>query len=258
MRVKDLDAFSRQLTTPNFRLSAVSQLHPEKALPFSACLYRSSELDKLTKEEWLLLQHALAIECHIDLKSDEEHRQPSYFNRVEQPGWCYWHFPLSDPESRIRALKKPSYVDYANYYYGLLDNNRALLARLIERIAHSPYERFIISCYAGKDRTGVVIFLLLNLLNVNSESIYSDYELTADYLLPRYHYFQKNWQKRQISSEQYCHRLRVNRCTLQLLEQKLNKEEGGINAYWQTLGIDSATRFALGKKFSCYQAEVIR
>jgi protein tyrosine/serine phosphatase len=53
-------------------------------------------------------------------------------------------------------------------------------------IARAPEGGVLVHCHAGKDRTGVVVALLLALAGVPAETIAADYALSERYLQPLY------------------------------------------------------------------------
>eukprot|EP00756_Hemistasia_phaeocysticola_P043703 Hpha_TRINITY_DN17280_c0_g1::TRINITY_DN17280_c0_g1_i1::g.17807::m.17807 len=66
----------------------------------------------------------------------------------------------------------------------LLDVGKASIARALRAIAAPGGVPVILHCTSGKDRTGLVVMLLLSFLGVDEEEIVSDYALTEK-MLPR-------------------------------------------------------------------------
>jgi len=65
-----------------------------------------------------------------------------------------------------------------------LDRNRPGIAAAVAAIADAAPGGVLVHCHAGKDRTGVVIALLLSLVGVSDEDIADDYARTAVNLEP--------------------------------------------------------------------------
>jgi protein tyrosine/serine phosphatase len=65
-----------------------------------------------------------------------------------------------------------------------LDLNRPGIAAAVTAIADAPPGGVLIHCHAGKDRTGIVVALVLALLDVADSDIADDYALTAATLTP--------------------------------------------------------------------------
>jgi protein-tyrosine phosphatase len=66
----------------------------------------------------------------------------------------------------------------------MLSQVREPLLRVFELLAAEPQEAVLFHCAAGKDRTGVVAALLLELAGVAHEVIVADYAMTAACLAP--------------------------------------------------------------------------
>ena len=60
-----------------------------------------------------------------------------------------------------------------------LEDNKAGIGAIVKAVAAAVPGGVLIHCYAGKDRTGMSVALLLSLAGVSDEDIADDYELTA-------------------------------------------------------------------------------
>ncbi|MGP0030290.1 MAG: tyrosine-protein phosphatase [Acidimicrobiales bacterium] len=69
-------------------------------------------------------------------------------------------------------------------YVGLIDHAAVQIGELFTALCDDDGLPAVIHCHAGKDRTGVVVALLLDALGVERDTILDDYELTARYRLP--------------------------------------------------------------------------
>jgi protein-tyrosine phosphatase len=56
----------------------------------------------------------------------------------------------------------------------------------VRRSARAPEGGVLIHCHAGKDRTGIVVALLLSLVGVPDDAIAADYALSYPNLIPVY------------------------------------------------------------------------
>ncbi|MGL5406233.1 MAG: tyrosine-protein phosphatase [Propionibacteriaceae bacterium] len=77
----------------------------------------------------------------------------------------------------------------AGIYVDMLEQGSASFVRVISAIAEAPDGAVLVHCTAGKDRTGLVMALLLGLLGVSDEDIVDDYAMTRENLAP----FQEEW-----------------------------------------------------------------
>jgi protein-tyrosine phosphatase len=63
-------------------------------------------------------------------------------------------------------------------YQRILDKNGEALGEMLSRLADPDARPALIHCAIGKDRTGVIVALLLALLGVPDETIVADYTLS--------------------------------------------------------------------------------
>ncbi len=71
-------------------------------------------------------------------------------------------------------------------YCAFLDRHPELFAAVLAAIAEAPPGPVVVHCAAGKDRTGLVIALALELAGVPDDEIATDYAVTAERLKTRY------------------------------------------------------------------------
>ncbi|MFF1817563.1 HAD-IA family hydrolase [Kribbella sp. NPDC058245] len=110
----------------------------------------------------------------LDLRSDWELKQPHPFE--DDP--AYRRVPWIDPaaEALRDAAAEPNLVDV---YRNSLSRNAANIARIFQAIADAPADRpVIVHCRAGKDRTGLTVALLLELVGVPRDVIAADYAIS--------------------------------------------------------------------------------
>lgn len=93
---------------------------------------------------------------------------------------AYVHASYLDPEilrdaelSRIRVR-----LPLAATYNRLLDTSLPFVAASVRAVLEAPDGPVVVHCYSGKDRTGVLVALLLDLAGVPREDIATDYALT--------------------------------------------------------------------------------
>src|SRR5919108_83674 len=72
------------------------------------------------------------------------------------------------------------------FYCAVLDIFRARVGAVVRAVAEAPEGGVLVHCFAGKDRTGIVVALALALTGVPRETIAADYALSDSYLQPLY------------------------------------------------------------------------
>ena len=154
-------------------------------------LVRSDLPVRLTeKGRQALVDHGVRL--IIDLRFNDEvvvdWDQYPFKGESGEPGPAYRHSPFHewgeegpDPE---RVARYRSAQTRAELIQLDLDLNRDGIARAVAAIADAPAGAVLVHCHAGKDRTGIVVALILSLLGVSDEDIADDYALTAQNIEP--------------------------------------------------------------------------
>lgn len=76
------------------------------------------------------------------------------------------------------------YVPPPETYAPMLDRNGARIAQAFRAVADAPPGLVIVHCTVGRDRTGVLIALLLQVAGVDAEAIAADYAVSASGTTP--------------------------------------------------------------------------
>jgi protein-tyrosine phosphatase len=124
----------------------------------------------------------LGLSAVIDLRSGEElERAPHPL--CGRPGFAYYPVPLLDGVNS-RPGGPPQIQSLPVMYKSLLSDSGALIGRVFQIFHEREGRGLVFHCTAGKDRTGVIAALLLNLCGVSDEDIIADYALTYDLMRP--------------------------------------------------------------------------
>jgi protein-tyrosine phosphatase len=140
-------------------------------------VYRSGALHALTDEDRIVLR-ALGVRTTFDLRTHDE--------RSAEPTAAPFLHPVHAPLSSGRGLGEGTdHHDGAavlrDLYSGLLTEGAGTIGAILLTIAHGSSAAAVIHCSAGKDRTGVVIAVLLLALGVEEQAVLDDYELTSQF-----------------------------------------------------------------------------
>ncbi len=145
-------------------------------------VFRAGTLAQLQPDDHAILR-PLRLRTVFDLRSQAEvARHP---DRLPQPAPAYRHVPLVSYDgsiSRLQTLRRYRHqmaqVLLYVYTHVVLEENARLVGDVLRALADPANCPALIHCAAGKDRTGVVIALLLALLGVPEETIVAEYTLS--------------------------------------------------------------------------------
>jgi protein-tyrosine phosphatase len=207
---------------------------PRGATPLRA-LVRTDDLRRLTTSGRDALL-AYGVATIVDVRAPRELRAAPNPLR-DHPG--YRPLPFMDDGS----VGAPSrYGTAAENYLEWLDTFGAGIAAILRGVADAPPGGVLVHCAAGKDRTGIVIALLLSIAGVEREAIAADYALSA-------------WWNENVDDEaeialspDAAERLRDRRIyyprpeNMTAMLAGIDERHGGVDAYLGTIGVPEDAR----------------
>jgi protein-tyrosine phosphatase len=141
-------------------------------------LVRTESLYYLDEEGQRALDRSLSPRLVLDLRMPEEHVHGGYtLNHGAARVRSVPMQPLAALTPEQVAAGQPT--NLIDDYLGQLEANVDALATALDLIAHGGHHPVVVHCTSGKDRTGVVVALVLSLLDVPDDQIADDYALTA-------------------------------------------------------------------------------
>lgn len=145
----------------------------------TGALVRSANLDRLAPAGWRMLREH-GIRTVVDLRDDDE--------QADAPddavtGVTTLRVPLDgdhrlDPE--FWAVHGPELSCTPLYYRPFLDRMPQRAAAAVAAVADAVPGGVLVHCVGGRDRTGMVVTLLLSLVGVDAATIAADHELSAE------------------------------------------------------------------------------
>lgn len=141
-------------------------------------LFRSDTLQAATAEDLARLVNVYGIKVVVDLRLAREAAEEGRGTLLDETSVCYINSPLgmAQPEG------PPSEI-LTSLYLRCLEPE-STLPRAVEVVATMAGRPTVIHCAAGKDRTGLVVALVLRLLGVPDDVIVEDYMASGPNMAP--------------------------------------------------------------------------
>jgi protein-tyrosine phosphatase len=210
-------------------------------------LFRSDSLHELTAEDVDLLRE-MGLRTVVDLRTERElHRTgrgPLGPERV-----AYHHLQVVREAVRgdggtdgaaageSVAAPAPAGDDLSARYLWYLDVGRDALVEALTLLGDVDRYPLVFHCAAGKDRTGVLAALVLDILGVDHPTIVADYVITAE----RIGVIVERWRADPEFAERLdkvpASRLRVEASTMEGFLAGLSAEHGGARAWALAAGV---------------------
>lgn len=141
-------------------------------------LIRADSLERLTSSGAEMLRE-LKIVRIVDLRNvDEAAAAPHPFVTEEA---MYRLIPMIDP-AREPERNKDEERTLADIYRSSLTRNVKSIVEGVAAIADAPDGTVLVHCFAGKDRTGMIVALALGVAGVPDEAIVADYAYSDECL----------------------------------------------------------------------------
>lgn len=193
----------------------------------TARLYRSDTLAKLSEDEMHLFAD-LGIRTIIDLQ------RPSEIDRLgripDAPGRRYINiapdYALWDVHAYDEAAGPDRFL--ADRYLDMARDGRAGFKAALGVLADESAAPAVVHCFAGKDRTGVLVALTLELLGVTDECICDDYARSEE------------WARRFAPTHIPAHWTGAPRDAMMTFLVEMRRDYGSVERYFAGAGITSA------------------
>ncbi len=203
-------------------------------------LVRSDSLHGLTREGQAALRN-YGVRTIIDLRlAHELERHPNPFAARQAPGYVPRYVNLS-----IHDLQTDAFIDASDStqaeYIVILERSKEHIARIVEAVAAGLEDgTVLVHCQGGKDRTAIIVALLLALVGVPPESIAEDYALSEALLEPRY----LEWVQEQIQAQgkhpEKPRQAQTRPETMHAVLDYLDRVYGGAEGYLLAVGVGQA------------------
>lgn len=205
-------------------------------------IVRADSVRQLSADGW----HALAehgVRTVLDLRSDRELLDdPPADVRVRvihvpfmKASEEEWEEIEAEFEAAVAAAPDTP-TQTRGVYLVFLDRFGPNIAAAMHAIAEAPKGGVVIHCAGGKDRTGILAALILDLAGVDAETIAADYALSEERLRPRH----ETWFAAAETEEELERLKRVTQTpaeTMSGLLAELQRRYGGVAAFLRSIGV---------------------
>ena len=201
-------------------------------------LYRADSLHRLTEQGQVHLIEA-GLSTVIDLRRDVELAvAPNVLAASDRVNYVWISLAPNPAQAEGRRVIEPDTL--ARTYRTIIDDRQPELRQILSTLAQPGAFPALVHCTAGKDRTGIVVALLLGLAGVEHATIAEDYALTATYLGSGY--FADARVRAESAGhtwEQYQHLLGCPADLMLATLADLDARYGGFEAYLRQIGLTS-------------------
>lgn len=203
--------------------------------------YRADGLHRLTPEGKAAIEQA-GVRTIVDMRHERELRgKKSAFDGAEE--WNYLNIALMNPAApntrRMESL--------GDLYISLLEDCQPALRDVFEALAGVRQGAALFHCAVGKDRTGVVAALLLELADVPRETIVADYVLTAKCIAPMMEELRRG-RPSMVPEDEYESFLGCDPRNMLALLEHLEYQYGNAMGYMHAIGMAHGNVLALKER----------
>jgi protein-tyrosine phosphatase len=209
-------------------------------------VFRSDTLSRLSANDQPAFE-ALRVRTVIDLRRESEvaamGRVPEWTGarwRHHHLNHAFWDHSTYTPEIGVARW-------LADRYHELLEQGAADIVEVIELLADDQSGPTVVHCVAGKDRTGLISALTLELLGVSDELIAHDYELT-ELSEPHYLAWLRRTDPAQAAQPWPAFYSRTPAHTMLLTLTELRQRHGSVRSYLTGAGLSPSTVTALRRR----------
>jgi len=138
-------------------------------------LFRSDHLDLCTPGDVALLRDRIGVGLIVDLRNLTRERGGAGPVAINDAIETVNIALMADLDEVAEVLRDPALDGMGGFYLQMAERDRARIVEVFRTIAGRCREPIWFHCTSGKDRTGTIAALLLDLLGADSESIVADY-----------------------------------------------------------------------------------
>jgi protein-tyrosine phosphatase len=203
-------------------------------------LYRAGGPHQATRDDIEVLR-SLEITTVIDLRTRDEIRERDGYAAQLAPHASH-SLPMTDvlpAETDLARWTDPVFV--ADHCYTMLTRAPDVVAEALRILTDPSAYPVLIHCSAGKDRTGVLVAIVLGVLGVEEHTIVQDYALSATAMVALLRHFEHAAPEAQERLHPHAPAIRAaDPVAMAEFISRLRASHGSFEGYAASLGITSA------------------
>jgi protein-tyrosine phosphatase len=202
-------------------------------------LFRSDTLHELTDADVAVLR-SLGLATVVDLRTSRELERTGRGPLAAEPVAFRHLSVIRDGEGEAMAAPAQPGEELSTRYLWYLESGREPLVEALSLAADPDHLPLVFHCAAGKDRTGVLAALVLDILGVEPQVIVADYVITAgrmELILARY---RSDPDVAARMADVPAYRFAVEAETMERFLAGLHQRYGGARAWAVAAGVDTA------------------
>jgi protein-tyrosine phosphatase len=206
---------------------------------------RADSIRQLSDTGWRALVD-YGVRTVLDLRGDHERAEdpPAElpvevvhvpFMEASESEWA-----ALEPEfERIKQRTSAGPARTRDVYLLFLEHFRSNVGASVRAVARAPEGGVVIHCVGGKDRTGLLVALLLHVAGVAVEEIAADYALSEERLRPR----EAEWLSRAETDAERAEIRQISRTPAEAMAgvfEELERRYGTVERYLAAAGVEEA------------------
>ncbi len=183
---------------------------------------------------------ARGIATVIDLRSRDEIAYTGYGRLTDSGARVVEAADVdgSPPEADRAMVVETTHLD--DVYWNYLTVGAPLFVRAFAELGRRETYPAVVSCFFGKDRTGVLVAMVLSCLGVETEAIVADYALSASQMDATVERLRRDSVYRETLDQTPTWRLSARPATMRSLLQRVDSHFGGAREWALRSGVSTA------------------
>lgn len=207
----------------------------------SGILFRSGSIDKIMEPTAQSIQNELSIKTIMDLRHPDESNDNNTRGALVDLVSKRYVFSVINPAKTLVENRRALDILYGMgqsgpRYFALLENSEPLWNRILQILLDPNSYPILTHCTAGKDRTGIIAALILDLAGVDQTTISEDYEVSSSSVDRLFDYLVEAGRRPEGKSETIKSRMLAPRKNMDDFLMLLRQKYGGAEGYIKNLG----------------------